>query len=169
MASNQDIADMSALIKTLQNRLVDLENTNSTSVAMSPTPPTHAPRDPLFKVDLCLFNGEKPLQAREFHRLAKLIPDMSPGTSEAYLINLVRSRCTEQASYWVDQWVENHKGGTYAELLATFHAQFVATWRCRLCTASNYLGPTNVPVRPSNNFTRTWRRDASGWHNPRPR
>jgi hypothetical protein len=127
MASNQDIADMSALITALQNRLVDLENTNSTSVAMSPTPPTHAPRDPLFKVDLCLFNGEKPLQAREFHRLAKLIPDMSPGTSEAYLINLVRSRCTEQASYWVDQWVENHKGGSYAELLAAFHAQFVAS------------------------------------------
>jgi hypothetical protein len=51
----------------------------------------------------------------------------SPGTSEAYLINLVRSRCTEQASYWVDQWVENNKGGTYAELLAAFHAQFVAS------------------------------------------
>jgi hypothetical protein len=127
MASNQDIADMSALITTLQNRLVDLENTSSTSVAMSPTPPTHAPRDPLFKVDLCLFNGEKPLQAREFHRLAKIIPDMSPATSEAYLINLVRSRCTEQASYWVDQWVETNKGGTYAELLAAFHAQFVAS------------------------------------------
>jgi hypothetical protein len=123
----QDIADMSSLITTLQKRLVDLEKTNSTSVAMPPTPPTHAPRDPLFKVDLCLFNGEKPLQARELHRLAKLIPDMSPGMSEAYLINLVRSRCTEQASYWVDQWVEGNKGSTYAELLAAFLAQFVAS------------------------------------------
>jgi hypothetical protein len=98
MASNlpQDIADMSALIATLRKCLVDLKATNLTSVGM---PPTRTTRDPPFKVDLCLFNGEKPLQAREFHRLAKLIPDMSPGTSEAYLINLVRSRCTEQASY----------------------------------------------------------------------
>jgi hypothetical protein len=67
MASNQDIADMSALIKTLQNRLVDLENTNSTSVAMSPSPPTHAPRDPLFKVDLCLY------MARNLYKLGSFI------------------------------------------------------------------------------------------------
>jgi hypothetical protein len=81
MASNlpKDIADMSALIATLLKRLVDLEATNLTSVGM---PPTRATRDSPFKVDLCLFNGEKPLQAREFHRLAKLIPDMSPGMSE---------------------------------------------------------------------------------------
>jgi hypothetical protein len=114
-------------------------------------PPTRPTRDPPFKVELGLLNGGKPLQAREFHLLAKLIPDVSPGTSEAYLINLVRSRCTEQASYWVDQWVDSNKEGTNAKLLAAFHAQFVASremqtlHRIQLSRAHQRHGTTITP------------------------
>lgn len=140
-----DVAQLTAQLQALTEQLAEMQRENalikaqlaasqsSTSAATQATQSAATPSQPIpatrihnpIKLDLPKFSGDGAGAARDFHRQASMLPSWIENATEEYLINVVATRLTGHAAYWVDQWRVHHPTGSFRDLMTEFKHHFV--------------------------------------------
>jgi uncharacterized coiled-coil protein SlyX len=136
MSGSDPVAQLAAQLQALTQRLNSVEAENaqmkaqlSASPGQNPTAAgasSHNPRihNPI-KLDLPRFNGEGALAARDFYRCAAMLPSLVENAPDSYLLDIVASRLSNHAAYWIDQWRRDFPTASFQEVMDGFKAQFV--------------------------------------------